>query len=82
MENLSWIKVLLSLRHNTNDENLYFSGNRPSYLSLFSIIFAAYNTRATQAIKAAMREWESKTCIRFKRRTSERNYLEFFKNNG
>ena len=30
-----------------------------------------------KAILSAMREWEKKTCIKFKPRTTERDYIEF-----
>jgi len=38
----------------------------------------------TRGIEAAMREWTSKTggCITFQRRSTERNYLQFFVGNG
>jgi len=33
--------------------------------------------RPEKAIKSAMKEWEEKTCIRFKPRENERDYIEF-----
>eukprot|EP00795_Rhopilema_esculentum_P003261 gene3261-1588_t len=33
---------------------------------------------AEKVILSAMKEWEEKTCIRFKPRTDERDYIEFF----
>ena len=30
-----------------------------------------------KAILSAMKEWEEKTCIRFKSRTNEKDYIEF-----
>ncbi|XP_031569132.1 zinc metalloproteinase nas-13-like [Actinia tenebrosa] len=35
-----------------------------------------------KAIKAGMAEWESKTCIRFKPRTNETNYIWFYRSLG
>eukprot|EP00794_Sanderia_malayensis_P006292 gene6292-7014_t len=35
---------------------------------------------AISAIKAAMAEWESKTCLRFVQHTNEKDYLTFFRN--
>lgn len=37
---------------------------------------------ALNAIASAMREWESKTCIKFVKRTSEKDYLWFFRQKG
>ncbi|CAH3176709.1 unnamed protein product, partial [Porites lobata] len=37
---------------------------------------------AVKAITAAMNEWSSKTCITFKKRTTEKDYVEFFKGKG
>ena len=37
---------------------------------------------ALNAIQAAMNEWESKTCIRFVKRTSQRDYLWLFRQQG
>ncbi|KAJ7393859.1 hypothetical protein OS493_003526 [Desmophyllum pertusum] len=34
------------------------------------------------AIQAAMNEWEQMTCIQFRNRTTERNYVEFFRGSG
>lgn len=38
--------------------------------------------QASAAIRAAMNEWESKTCIRFRRRTNEVDYVRFRWNDG
>ena len=35
-----------------------------------------------KAILSAMKEWEQKTCIRFKPRTNEKDYIEFFAGSG
>ena len=35
-----------------------------------------------EIIMDAMREWEDKTCIRFKSRTTEDSYIHFFKGFG
>ncbi|KAM7432498.1 hypothetical protein ABFA07_017084 [Porites harrisoni] len=35
-----------------------------------------------RAIYSAMKEWKEKTCIRFVPRTSQKNYVEFFKGDG
>ena len=35
---------------------------------------------ALEAIRLAMAQWEAKTCIRFVQRTTEKDYLEFFRN--
>ena len=37
----------------------------------------AKNGRAMLAVKAAMDEWSSKTCVTFKRRTNEMGYAIF-----
>lgn len=34
---------------------------------------------ATLSVKKAMEEWESKTCIRFNKRTTETSYVQFFR---
>lgn len=47
-----------------------------------SYILLATDPRAVKAIQVAMNEWEQMTCIRFKNRTTERNYAEFFKGSG
>ena len=44
--------------------------------------FTANMESSVRAVKQAMAEWESKTCIRFVPRTNERAYLEFFRNQG
>ncbi|XP_078371348.1 meprin A subunit beta-like [Oculina patagonica] len=38
--------------------------------------------RAMNAIRSAMNEWEQKTCVRFKRRTTESAYVSFFRGSG
>ncbi|EDO37771.1 predicted protein [Nematostella vectensis] len=57
------------------------------FLCLAAIAFAADSnpdegTSAEGVIASAMREWESKTCIRFKRRQNEMNYVYFYKGKG
>ncbi|CAH3142024.1 unnamed protein product, partial [Porites lobata] len=37
---------------------------------------------AVNAIKGGIAEWEQKTCLRFKQRSNERSYLEFFLGSG
>ena len=37
---------------------------------------------AVKAIKGGIAEWEQKTCLRFKQRSNERRYLEFFLGSG
>ncbi|XP_078371491.1 zinc metalloproteinase nas-15-like [Oculina patagonica] len=39
-------------------------------------------SKAMQAIRAAMNTWSKKTCIRFVERTNEKGYIEFFKGSG
>ncbi|KAL9973985.1 hypothetical protein ACROYT_G020512 [Oculina patagonica] len=39
-------------------------------------------SRAMQAIRAAMNTWSKKTCIQFVKRTNEKGYIEFFKGSG
>ena len=34
---------------------------------------------AMRSIKAAMKEWEAKTCIRFVKKTNEKKFLTFFR---
>ena len=48
----------------------------------FCVSILASEQKAMAAINAAMQEWELKTCIRFKKRTTERNYVQFFKGSG
>ena len=54
----------------------------------YDLIKSAYRTYsasepiALKAITAAMNEWSSKTCITFKKRTTEKDYVEFFKGKG
>ena len=42
----------------------------------------ANNASAVAAIKGAIADWESKTCIRFRNRTTERNYEEIYAGSG
>lgn len=37
---------------------------------------------AVRSVKNAIKQWESKTCLRFVPRTNEKAYLEFFKDQG
>ena len=37
---------------------------------------------AMSAIDAAIKEWESKTCIKFVKRTTQKDYLWFFRQRG
>jgi len=37
---------------------------------------------AMAVIRSAMREWEQKTCVRFKKRTTEKDYVSFYKGSG
>ena len=39
-------------------------------------------SRAISAINQGIAEWQAATCIRFKKRTTETNYLEFFRGSG
>lgn len=38
--------------------------------------------KATLGIMLAFREWEERSCLTFKRRTTEEDYIEFFKESG
>ncbi|XP_020901461.1 zinc metalloproteinase nas-4, partial [Exaiptasia diaphana] len=40
------------------------------------------SSRAMNAIRESMKIWETKTCVRFKQRTTERNYAYFHKGAG
>ncbi|XP_028516681.1 nematocyst expressed protein 6-like [Exaiptasia diaphana] len=42
----------------------------------------ARSTRAMNAIREGINEWQSKTCIRFKERTNERAYARFILGKG
>jgi hypothetical protein len=42
----------------------------------------ANNQKAMQTIDAGMKQWTSQTCIRFKKRTTERDYVFFKFNRG
>jgi len=46
------------------------------------VLSPSLSRRAISAIKQGIAEWERSTCIRFRKRTTERNYLEFFKASG
>ena len=37
---------------------------------------------AKSVILSAMKEWEQSSCLKFVRRTTEVNYIAFFKGNG
>lgn len=53
--------------------------------SLSSIIFQLYIANlpgSVEATKKAMAIWEKNTCIRFVKRTNEKNYLELFRGGG
>ena len=41
------------------------------------ILHSAKEVKAVKAIREAMTEWSSKTCIRFKKRTNETAYVRF-----
>ena len=51
----------------------------PKGFSLDGVLFRclAFLKNAVGAIKAAMSQWERKTCIRFVERTNQKNYLRF-----
>ena len=40
------------------------------------------NPTAAAVILSAMKEWEESSCLKFARRKSEKNYIEFFKGSG
>jgi len=47
------------------------------------IIYFIENTLwRKRSVQKAMRMWEEKTCIRFKERTNEEDYVEFFADFG
>ncbi len=48
----------------------------------FYSIWTENMPEALNAIQSAMKEWESKTCIRFVKKTSQRDYLWFFRQKG
>ena len=48
----------------------------------FNFHFIELVPNAKQTIKDAMYEWESKTCIRFSPRETEKDYVEFAMNYG
>jgi hypothetical protein len=53
----------------------------PNATVVFSIS-SEYTETEIEIIMDAMREWEDKTCIRFKSRTTEDSYIHFFKGFG
>ena len=55
-------------------------GNTTDSLSHF--YFVANMDRAVRTTMEAIAEWESKTCIRFVKRTTEKEYLWFHRGNG
>lgn len=54
----------------------------PAIRYVFIFTFILLLAGAESVIQAAFNEWEQKTCIRFRKRTTERNYVEFFKGSG
>lgn len=44
--------------------------------------FLDENPAAKNVILSAMLEWEQSSCLKFVRRTTEKNYIEFFKGGG
>lgn len=48
----------------------------------FIIVVSDENPTAQSVILSAMQEWEQSSCLKFVRRTTERNYIEFFKGGG
>ena len=45
-------------------------------------LFAANMDRAVRTTMEAIAEWESKTCLRFVKRTTETEFLWFHRGNG
>ena len=43
----------------------------------WDVCFLANDSRAMEAIREGMDEWTTKTCIRFKKRTNEADYVYF-----
>ena len=42
------------------------------------LTFSEENPSAKNVILSAMREWEQSSCLKFVRRTTEKDYIEFF----
>ena len=42
----------------------------------------AVHARARRAIRAGMRQWTRRTCVRFRRRRRERAYVRFVRGSG
>ena len=64
---------------------LTYKGQYCSYINhvfSLSIFYSAQDSRAMDAIRAGMEEWTTLTCIRFKRRTDEKDYVYFKPGSG
>ena len=46
------------------------------------LTFSEENPTAKNVILSAMREWEQSSCLKFVRRTTEKDYIEFSKEAG
>ena len=55
--------------------NFYIPGNGFCFIT-------ASSSAAMSAIQAGFNEWTQKTCIRFKKRTNEADYVSFFRGSG
>lgn len=64
------------LGNNRDGEHNHFD-----YLCTF-VFHSANMDRAVRTTMQAIAEWESKTCLRFVKRTTEKEYLWFHRGNG
>ena len=82
----SWIfsrSLFLSLgNHKENLSRLTSSQEEIPVIGLSYFYFVANMDRAVRTTMEAIAEWESKTCIRFVKRTTEKEYLWFHRGNG
>ena len=70
------ISMKRQLGNNRDGEHNHFD-----YLCTF-VFHSANMDRAVRTTMQAIAEWESKTCLRFVKRTTEKEYLWFHRGNG
>ena len=63
------------LHHNMNTYTLHMMSQYDSVLTVCT--FSIHLDSQKETIRDGMRNWEDKTCIRFKKRTTESQYVTF-----
>ena len=64
------------------EETVTQGGVKNNMYNIFFSTFTENMPDALNAITSAMKEWQTKTCIRFVKRTSHQDYLWFFRQKG